>query len=119
MGAEIISFSDNILSLKISGKLNESELRAVQTRAATLIREHGAVRILVLAEGFEGWESKGDWGDLWFQLEHDQHIAKLAMVGEKKWEELSLVFTAKGMRPFPIEYFEPNEESLARAWLEG
>lgn len=119
MSAEIISFSDNTLTLKISGKLGESELRTVQSTAATLIQQHGAVRVLVLAEGFQGWESKGDWGDLWFQNENDQHIAKLAMVGEQKWEELSLVFTAKGMRPFPIEYFAPNEEALARAWLDA
>lgn len=119
MGAEIVSFSDNLLTMKISGKLSESQLRDVQTRSALLIRQHGAVRILVLAEDFQGWESKGDWGDLWFQVENDQYIARLAMVGEKKWEELSLVFTAKGMRPFPIEYFAPNEEAQARAWLEG
>lgn len=119
MAAEIISFSDNILTMKISGKLAETELRAVQTKSAMLIRQHGAVRILVVAEDFQGWEGTGDWGDLWFQVENDRYIAKLAMVGEKKWEELSLVFTAKGMRPFPIEYFAPNEEALARAWLEG
>lgn len=119
MSAEIISFSRNILTLKISDKLSESELRAVQSRAASLIKQHGTVGLLVLAENFEGWEAGGDWGDLWFLAENDQHIARLAMVGEKKWEELSLMFTAKGMRPFPIEYFAPNEEALARAWLEG
>jgi hypothetical protein len=119
MSAEIVSFSDNVLTMKIAGKLSEAELRAAQSRAALLIRQHGAVRILVLTEDFQGWESDGDWGDLWFQVENDQYIARLAMVGEKKWEELSLIFTAKGMRPFPIEYFAPNEEALARAWLEN
>ncbi|MEZ5461257.1 STAS/SEC14 domain-containing protein [Dokdonella sp.] len=119
MSAEIVSFSDNILTMKISGKLSETELSAVQGRAVLLIRQHGAVRILVLGEDFQGWENKGDWGDLWFQAENDQYISRMAIVGERKWEELSLVFTAKGMRPFPIEYFAPSEEALARAWLEN
>lgn len=118
MSAEIISFSGDILTLKISGRLSEPELRSVQSRAALLIQTHGAVRALVLVENFQGWESKGDWGDLWFQAENDQHIARLAMVGEEKWKELSLIFTAKGMRPFPIEYFAPNEEALALDWLQ-
>lgn len=118
MSAEIISFSENILTMKISGKLSESELRTVQTNAAMLVQQHGAVRVLILTEDFLGWESKGDWGDLWFQNENDQHIARMALVGERKWEELTLVFTAKGMRPFPIEYFVPSEVALARAWLE-
>lgn len=118
MSAEIISFTGNILTMKISGTLGETELRAVQSRSAMLIQQHGAVRVLILSEDFQGWESQGDWGDLWFQDENDQYIAKLAIVGEKKWEELSLLFTAKGMRPFPIEYFPPNEEAQARAWLD-
>ena len=119
MSAEIISFSGNILTFKISDKLSEAELRSVQSKAAMLIQQHGAVRILILTEDFQGWESKGDWDDLWFQDQNDQYIAKLAIVGEKKWEELSLLFTAKGMRPFPIEYFGPSEEALARSWLES
>lgn len=118
MSAEIVSFSGNILTFRISGKLSEAELRSVQTRAAMLIQQHGAVRILILTEDFQGWDAKGDWDDLWFQDQNDQYIARLAIVGDRKWEELSLVFTAKGMRPFPIEYFAPAEEAQARAWLE-
>lgn len=118
MSAEIVSFSGNILTFRISGKLSESELRAVQSRSVMLIQQHGAVRILVITEDFQGWEDTDDWGDLWFQMENDQFIAKLALVGDRKWEELTLLFTAKGMRPFPIEYFAQNEEALARAWLE-
>ena len=83
MSVEIISLSDNILTLKISGKLSESDLSAAQSSATTLIQQNGEVWLPVLAEDFPGWENKGDWGDLLFQAENDQRIAKLAMVGEK------------------------------------
>jgi len=119
MGAKVISFSGDILTMKVFGKLSESELREVQTSTAMRIQQHGAVRVLVMTEGFQGWENDGNWEDFSFQSENDQYIAKMAMVGEKKWEELSLLFTAKGLRPFPIEYFALDEEALARAWLEG
>jgi hypothetical protein len=41
----------------------------------------------------------------------------MAIVGEKKWEDLTLMFVAKGLRSFPIEYFQPVELARARAWL--
>jgi len=30
---------------------------------------------------------------------------------------MALLFTAKGLRPFPIEYFEPTQMTVARDWL--
>ena len=41
----------------------------------------------------------------------------MAIVGERKWEDLALLFTAKGLRPFPIEYFEPKTMTEAQDWL--
>ena len=73
--------------------------------------------ILVLTEGFQGWERGGDWGDLSFQMGNDSFIEKLAIVGEKQWEDLALLFAAKGFRRFPVEYFQPTELSRAHAWL--
>jgi hypothetical protein len=55
------------------------------------IRRQGKVRFLIIADGFQGWEKDGDWGDLSFQIKNDPHIEKMAIVGEKKWEDLALV----------------------------
>ena len=44
-------------------------------------------------------------------------MQKLAIVGDGKWESLALMFTAKGLRPFPIEYFPSGQDNAARAWL--
>jgi len=41
----------------------------------------------------------------------------MAIVGEKKWEGPALMFTGKGFREFPIEYFQQNELDKAQAWL--
>jgi hypothetical protein len=41
----------------------------------------------------------------------------MAMVGEKKWEQLALIFAAKPIRKFPVEYFQPAELEKARTWL--
>lgn len=116
MPAEITDASDGILTLKVSGRLAESELAAVQRHTAATIRTQGRVRILVLAVAFEGWDRSGGWDDLTLQAETDPHVEKMA--GDKRWEELALIFTAKGLRPFPIEYFALDDLAHARAWLD-
>ena len=57
----------------------------------------GKWRILVLTENFAGWERGGDWNDFSFS-DNDASIEQMAIVGERKWEELALLFTAKGLR---------------------
>jgi hypothetical protein len=117
MSAEISNVSGSVLTLKVSGKLTQAELAAVQKSAGDIIREQGKVRILVLTEKFQGWERAGDWSDFSFQEEHDANIERMAIVGERKWEDLALIFTANGLRRFPIEYFEPAQLAAARGWL--
>jgi hypothetical protein len=50
-------------------------------------------------------------------MENDPYIRKMAIVGEKQWEELALIFAASWVRKFPIEYFQPADLERARAWL--
>ena len=117
MSAEIIDTTGGVVTARITGKLTQPELAALQKAAGDIIQKQGQARFLVLVENFEGWQRGGDWGDLSFQVEHDAHIERMAIVGAKKWEDLALIFTAKGLRKFPIEYFEPAAIAKARAWL--
>ena len=117
MAAGILDHANGIITLKISGKLTQSELASIQAATARLITPGGRWRILVLTENFSGWELGGEWNDFSMQAENDAGIEKMAIVGERRWEELALIFTAKGLRPFPIEFFEPIQLPQARAWL--
>jgi hypothetical protein len=117
MSASIESASDGLLTIKVNGKLTQPEWVSVQKQSSSYIDQFQRVRILVIAENFQGWEKKGNWGDISFQAKYDKSIEKMAIVGEKQWEDLSLMFTAKGFRPFPIEYFQPVELARAKAWI--
>jgi hypothetical protein len=116
MSAEIISNTGGVLTARISGRLTQPELAALQAAAVDRIREQGQVSMLVLVEHFQGWRDSDDWSDVSF-MENDPHIKKMAIVGEKKWADLALVFTASAIRKFPIEYFEPADLARAQAWL--
>jgi hypothetical protein len=117
MSAEIISHFDGIVTVKITGTLTHAELTALQQEAFGIIGREGGIRVLIICEDFQGWAKEGDWEDVSFQNKSDPYINKMALVGEKKWADLALMFTGKGFREFPIEYFEPGEIDKAQAWL--
>ena len=116
MSADIIEFDDGLLTARIAGRLTQSELSALQRATAELIEKEGNVRLLIELTSFKGW-NREDWADLSFQVDHDAHIEKMAIVGERKWKDLALVFAAQGIRKFPIEYFETSEKTKALDWL--
>ena len=117
MSAEIVDTAGGILTVRINGKLTYPELCAAQKSVAEILQRQSRMRILVLAEGFQGWERESDWGDISFQLENDPFIEKMAVVGEREWEDLVTLFAGKVFREFPIEYFQPADLTMARAWL--
>lgn len=116
MSAEIASVAGHMLTVKVSGTLTEPELMSMQAAAGKIIGTGGKWRLLVLTENFKGWERGGAWNDFSFS-DRDASIERMAIVGERKWEELSLIFTAKGLRAFPIEYFTTDQMSAAQDWL--
>jgi hypothetical protein len=118
MGTEIAEVADGIVTVRISSCLSEPELADLQRRVAERLRALGQASILVLAETFEGWERGGEWNDFALQEQNDPYILKMAIVGDRQWEELALLFAAKGLRAFPIEFFAPDDLAGARAWLE-
>lgn len=119
MSAEIVSDTGGIITARITGKLTQPELVALQDAAAGIIRQRGNARLLVIVEEFQGWEKGGDWGDLWFQANCDPFIEKIAIVGDQQWADLALLFVGKGVRCVPIEYFQPADLPKAKAWLAG
>ena len=116
MSAEIASVSGQVLTIKVSGMLTELELTSMQAAAAKIIRTGGKWRLLVLTENFKGWERGGAWNDFSFS-DNDAGIERMAIVGDRKWEDLATLFTAKGLRSFPIEFFSPEQLSAAQDWL--
>ncbi|MCQ8106252.1 STAS/SEC14 domain-containing protein [Methylomonas sp. SURF-2] len=117
MSAEIISNFNGIVTSRISGLLTQAELSTVQKELLAIIGREGGIRLLVLCEDFQGWDKASDWEDVSFQSQSDPYINKMALVGERKWQDLALLFTGKGFREFPIEYFGPEDIEKARTWL--
>ena len=117
MSAELVDVTGRVLTLKVSGRLTQSELAASQKAAGEVIDKLGKARLLILVEDFQGTAKEGDWGDISFQANYDPFIERIAIVSEKQWEEGALLFTGKGIRKVAIEHFQPADLARARAWV--
>jgi hypothetical protein len=115
----IIDATGPIVSAKISGELDRTEVSQIQAAALEAIRRCGKISALFILDNFRGWKREGNWGDITFMTEHDQEIAKIAAVGDEKWRDLVYAFLAKGFRQAAVEYFLPADLAKARAWVEA
>jgi SpoIIAA-like len=83
-------------------------------RKPSRARESPGASIL---DAFEGWERSGDSGDVSFTMEQGHYIEKMAIVGDEKWKDDALAFTAKGFCPTAIEFFPASRSNEALTWV--
>jgi hypothetical protein len=81
--------------------------RIIQIAKEAIEREE-KVRALIILEAFEGWERRGDWGDVSFMTEQGQHIDKMAIVGDEKWQDDGWLLPPRDFVP------RPSSSSLRR-----
>ena len=117
MPVEIIDLAGKLLQIRIRGVLKKVDYDRIIQIAKEAIAREGKIRALAILEGFEGWERHEDWGDVSFMMGEGQHLEKMAIVGDEKWRDDALAFTAKGFRPTAIEFFAASRLNEARTWL--
>jgi hypothetical protein len=117
MAFTILDSTGPIVSVKISGELDRSEVTQIQAAALKAIQRCGKISALFILDEFRGWKRDGNWGDISFMTQHDEDISKIAVVGEEQWRDLICAFLAKGFRAAAVEYFLPADLAKARAWL--
>jgi len=119
MSIQIIDDDKEVLTIKLSGKLNQGELTKFRELAKAKLSGQEKRGVLIIATEFKGWDNLQDMGDLTEQLALDHLIKKMAIVGDENRENIARIFTAKGMRKFPIEFFKTPDQTRAVAWVES
>ena len=105
-----------IMLLKLSGKLTKQDYLQFQPEVEKQIRRHGKIRVLVEMRDFHGWDAGGLWEDIKFDARHFNDVERVALVGDRKWEE----WMATICKPFTtadIKYFDVAESDAARTWI--
>ena len=119
MSATFAKESDNLFTVRIEGIFTFEDLQGLQKKGRAEIDLGQKVKMLILAEQFNGWGKEGDWGDLTFMYEFDPSCEKIAVVSKEKWKDDLLMFLGAGMRQAKVEFFLDGAEEDARKWLQS
>src|ERR1700761_8874714 len=106
-----------ILGFELSGTLHDADYKDFVPKIDAAVAEHGKVRLLAKFHDFKGWDMRALWDDIKFSTTHCTKMERIALGGEKKWEE----YMAKFCKPFTmatIRYFDAHEVDAAWKWLE-
>jgi len=104
------------IELSMIGKLKHEDYQVFVPMIDRALKEAKdlEVDLLVDMRDFTGWELLAGWDDLKFGLKHGNAFDKMAIVGNKKWEELSVKMMSHMMKG-KTKFFKEREKALS--WL--
>ena len=108
--------SERVLHVRLTGKLTDADYQQFVPDLEALIARHGSLRLLVEMTDFHGWQAGALWDDFKVYLKHGHEIERLAIVGEKHWQE----WMTHMARPFlnsEVRYFDHASAGDARRWV--
>ncbi len=106
----------NIIYTEVSENLHKKDIEKMQPLIHTIIEKGLKIRWYFEMTNFEGWDLEGFWEDIKMDASHTDDYEKIAMVGDKKWEEL----LSKSMKPLTnakVKFFELSKKEEAWAWI--
>jgi len=108
--------SDFFLKLKVSGKLTHDDYTIINPFVESALDGIKDPKIDVLFDGTElqGWQLKAAWDDFKFGLKHGKEFKKIAIYGNKNWQEISAK-VGSWFISGEIKYFEDYDTALS--WL--
>lgn len=116
---EVMSESaGNIIGVRMQGTLHKADYAELAPKVEALAEQFDDIRMLCDLGEFKMEAPDAFAADLKFGKEFHKKIAKMAIVGDKRWEEwltkLATPFYAKEAR-----YFHTNEMDAAWAWVKA
>ncbi len=108
----------NVLTVNISGKLTKSDYEKFVSEFERLVGEFGKLSVLFEMTDFHGWDAGGLWEDTKFAIHHFDDIERIAMIGEKRWQQGMATF-CKPFTKATIQYFDHSEAAEAGEWLKS
>jgi hypothetical protein len=107
-----------VVVMRARGILLRAEVDAAKRKVHDHMQTHGRQHALVLIEdGFTNLEAFASWEDIDVDHYIQQHVIRLAVVGDLRWRDTAVLFFMNAVSQFQIEYFKAGQEEFARAWL--
>jgi hypothetical protein len=108
--------SGNVIGFRMTGKLTDADYKAMAPEFEDGIKRYGTIRLLWLLEDFHGWEPKAAWDDYEYWRKYGEEIERVAIVGNKRWEEW-MTKLAKLFMKGRVKYLDESQLDDAWAWV--
>ncbi len=110
--------SDFFLSMKAVGKLTHADYEKINPMIDSALEGISDPKVKVFIDGSEldGWELRAAWDDLKLGLKHGNEFDKIAILGNKKWQEYGTK-VASWFTSGEVKYFEDADDALS--WIES
>lgn len=107
-----------LLSLKAVGRLTHEDYQIITPMLDAALGEvkHPKVKAIIDGTELDGWEPRAAWDDLKLGLKHGNEFVKIAIHGNKRWQELAAK-VGSWFVAGKVKYFDEREDALA--WLAG
>jgi len=104
------------IEIAMLGKLTHEDYKIFVPMIDKALKEVKGLEVDILVDmrEFTGWEILAGWDDMKFGIKHRNTFDKMAIIGNKKWEELS-VKMMKHLMKGKSKFFKEREKALF--WL--
>lgn len=109
-------FEGRVVKVIASGKLTRSSYDSFTPELDGLIEAHGKIRIIFEMLNFEGWTLGAAWEDLKFSCKNFNHIERIAIVGDRKWEK-AMAIVCKPFTRAELDYYDIGDLEIAMEWI--
>ena len=116
MVTNIETTKGDLIAIRLTGSLVKQDYDQLLPILESKIKQFGKIDLYWEMDGVDSWQPGGLWQDIKFDVQHVNSFNKVAIVGDKKWEE----WIAKIIKPFTtaeIGYFETTQKAEAMAWV--
>jgi len=104
------------IEISMLGKLTHGDYKIFVPMIDKALKEVKGLEVdlLVDMKKFTGWELVAGWDDLKFGIKHRNAFDKIAIIGNKRWEALSIKMM-KHLMKGKAKFFKEREKALL--WL--
>jgi hypothetical protein len=105
------------LTIKVSGKLTHEDYQVMNPMvdSALIGVSQPKINALVDITELQGWEMQAAWDDFKFGLKHGSEFEKIALVGNKSWQEWAAKISSWFISG-DIKFFEDIDDALI--WIQ-
>jgi SpoIIAA-like len=109
-----------VIGFKVVGRISGEEVKAFEPQIEFVIAQRKKRPIGILADlsQMEGADWKARWAEMRFLQKYTEHIARMAVVGADKWEEVvAMVLAGTAVLQAETRYFTMSEIDSAWKWV--